>query len=297
VKKTAGGVTTKYLVDTQNPTGYAQVVYGGTGNHELSHTYADVYGLESISQFRSYILNNASHTQTSYYVYDGHGSTRALTDPAGVATDTYDYDAFGNLLHSTATGITPGGTTVTATPNEFLFAGEQFDSDLNLYYNRARYLKVSTGRFWTMDSDEGNSADPLSLHKYLFAEANAVDNSDASGNEIDEVIGSFSVSATIDAMPTVLRTAIQAVKHALPYSVVVVTPSSGATYEPKSKVKNRDQASVSGWPVGTPIRIAVPPAINPQTMVDDWSSKSAWNPRTWLEFKRTWSDPANNFKR
>jgi hypothetical protein len=35
-----------------------------------------VYGLERISQFRSYILNSASHTQTSYYVYDGHGSTR-----------------------------------------------------------------------------------------------------------------------------------------------------------------------------------------------------------------------------
>jgi hypothetical protein len=46
---------------------------------------------------------------------------------------TYDYDAFGNLLHSTG-----------STFNEFLFAGEQFDSDLNLYYNRARYLNVSS---------------------------------------------------------------------------------------------------------------------------------------------------------
>lgn len=42
VQKTAAGVTTKYLVDTQNPTGYAQVVYetftGGTGARELSHS-------------------------------------------------------------------------------------------------------------------------------------------------------------------------------------------------------------------------------------------------------------------
>ena len=45
---------------------------------------------------------------TSYYTYDGHGSTRALTDPNGEVTDTYDYDAFGNLIHSTATGIPPG---------------------------------------------------------------------------------------------------------------------------------------------------------------------------------------------
>jgi hypothetical protein len=48
-----------------------------------------------------------------------------------VVTDTYDYDAFGNLIHSTGT-----------TPNNYLFAGEQFDPDLNLYYNRARYLNM-----------------------------------------------------------------------------------------------------------------------------------------------------------
>jgi RHS repeat-associated protein len=115
------------------------------------------------------------------YVYDGHGSTRALADPSGAVTDTYDYDAFGNLVHSTATGIPPGGTTVTATPNEFLFAGEQFDSDLNLYYNRARYLNVSTERFWTMDDYEGDDQKPLSLHKYLYAEAGPVDQIDPSG--------------------------------------------------------------------------------------------------------------------
>src|SRR5215469_13251164 len=96
---------------------------------------------------------------------------------------TYDYDAFGNLIHSTATGIPPGGTTVTATPNEFLFAGEQFDSDLNLYYNRARYLNVSTGRFWTMDSFEGDPESPTSLHKYLYANVDPTNVVDRSGHD------------------------------------------------------------------------------------------------------------------
>ena len=123
---------------TQNPTGYAQVVSesitGNTATQPYDYARTYVYGLERLSQQRSYVANNQGQTQTSYYVYDGHGSTRALTDPSGNVTDTYDYDAFGNLLHSTATGIPPGSTTVAPTPNEFLFAGEQFDSDLNLYY-------------------------------------------------------------------------------------------------------------------------------------------------------------------
>jgi RHS repeat-associated protein len=204
VQKTVAGVTTKYLVDPQSPTGYAQVVQenfsGSTSaNRELSRVF--VYGLERVSQLRSYLTNGTSHTQTSYYVYDGHGSTRALTDPNGAVTDTYDYDAFGNLLHSTATGIPPGGTTPAPTPNEFLFAGEQFDSDLGLYYNRARYLNVSTGRFWTMDSYEGDADSPLSLHKYLYASLNPVDRLDPSGNfdSVDFAI-SVGISATLDAL-------------------------------------------------------------------------------------------------
>jgi len=88
-----------------------------------------------------------------------------------LGTDTYDYDAFGNLIHSTGTSY-----------NNYLFAGEQFDPDLNLYYNRARYLNVSTGRFWSIDTTEGAVADPLSLHKYLYAEQDPVDGLDPSGH-------------------------------------------------------------------------------------------------------------------
>ncbi len=34
-----------------------------------------------------------------YYVYDGLGSVRALTNSTGTVTDTYAYDAFGNTTH------------------------------------------------------------------------------------------------------------------------------------------------------------------------------------------------------
>ena len=36
--------------------------------------------------------------RTSFYLYDGHGSVTALANESGVVTDTYSYDAFGNLL-------------------------------------------------------------------------------------------------------------------------------------------------------------------------------------------------------
>ncbi len=104
---------------------------------------------------------------------------RALASTTGVVTDTYDYDAFGNLIHSTG-----------ATPNNYLYSGEQFDPDLHLYYNRARYLNTSAGRFWSMDSFEGIGQDPFSLHKYLYASADPINRVDQSGH--DE-LGEFAV--------------------------------------------------------------------------------------------------------
>ena len=184
VSKTVNGVTTTYLVDDHNLTGYPQVVLETTG----SETRQFVYGLQRLSQRR---VSNAA-AEARYFGYDGHDSVRLLTDSTGTVTDSYDYDGFGNLINSTG-----------VTPNEFLFAGEQYDSDLSLYYNRARYLNTSTGRFWNVDSFEGNDGDALSLHKYLYAEGDPIDNLDPSGNEIDEVIGAVAVSMTLDAMPSI----------------------------------------------------------------------------------------------
>jgi RHS repeat-associated protein len=113
---------------------------------------------------------------------------------------TYDYDAFGNLVHQTG-----------STPNNYLFAGEQFDPDLNLYYNRARYLNVSTGRFWSMDTLEGVGDEPLSLHKYLYTEADPVDNVDPSGNEETTTIGqlaSLPVAQTIAVLSIITLTGV-----------------------------------------------------------------------------------------
>ncbi len=85
---------------------------------------------------------------------------------------TYDYDAFGNLIHSTG-----------STPNNYLFAGEQFDPDLNLYYNRARYLNTASDRFWTADVADPDLFEPLSLHRYLYANGDPVNRADPTGEQ------------------------------------------------------------------------------------------------------------------
>ena len=158
------GVTTKSLiVDDVNPTGLPQV-FEESVNGVVQRTYT--YGLQRISEDQ--IINNS--WTPSFYGYDGFGSVRQLTGLDEKVTDNYNYDAFGNLLSS------PGPT-----PNNYLYRGEQFDSDMGLYYLRARYYNPQTGRFLSRDPFDGDPADPKTLHKYLYAGGDPVNAMDPTG--------------------------------------------------------------------------------------------------------------------
>lgn len=87
-----------------------------------------------------------------------------------MVTDTYTYDAFGILIHRTGT-----------TPNDYLYAGEQFDGHLGFYYLRARHMNPMVGRFVSLDRYEGSLSDPKSLHKFLYVMNNPVNAIDPSG--------------------------------------------------------------------------------------------------------------------
>ena len=156
-RKTENGQTTNYVVDSNRD--YAQVLAEVTnGITEMSYTYGD----DLVSQTRA--------GTPSYYLYDGHGSTRALADAGGSLTDSYDYDAFGVLLASSGD-----------TENDYLYAGEQLDQNLDQYYLRARYYNQQVGRFTQQDTWMGFNHDPMTLHKYLYANADPITYTDPTG--------------------------------------------------------------------------------------------------------------------
>jgi RHS repeat-associated protein len=170
VAKTVNGVTTQYLVDDLNPTGYPQVFEELSGG-AVTRTYT--YGLQRIDEEQ--VISSA--WTPSFYGYDGGGNVRTLTNSAGTVTDTYEYDAFGNAW-------TVSGTT----PNEMMYRGEQYDSDLGLYYLRARYYSCVTGRFVNRDPEvpelidlSGVPTDPKYLHKYVYANGDPINGIDPIG--------------------------------------------------------------------------------------------------------------------
>ncbi len=158
IAKNTDGIETRYLIDPNGSLSYVLAEYDADGNLSAYYTR----GTELISRETS--------GEIRYYQYDPNGSVRLLTDASGDISDTYTFDAFGSLIYQTGTS-----------GNSFLFQGEQYDAATGLYYLRARYMNPATGTFTSMDAYQGSTSDPMSLHKYLFANANPVMNSDPSG--------------------------------------------------------------------------------------------------------------------
>ncbi len=159
-----------------NHAGYAQVLEETT--YDLINTndatrIQYTIGDDVISQTKSDGAWNTDHwdwtvTDIEYLLYDGHGSTRQLADSTGTVAENYSYDGYGVMLGANANAADSAGTSM-------LYAGEQFDTDAQQYYLRARYYN------------------PQSLHKYLYVHNNPVKLKNfldsISLNVIDKILG------------------------------------------------------------------------------------------------------------
>jgi RHS repeat-associated protein len=160
---------TEYLNDPLNITGYSQVLKQTETNLETGEQSNITYiiGRNKIAQIT---VKNGTE-QEYYFTFDGHGSTRVLTDIAGAILELYSFDAYGNAI-----GFDPS-----VALTEFLYSGEQFDSKIGQQYLRQRYYDPATGRFNRLDPFFGNLNDPQSLHKYLYTHDDPVNGIDPNG--------------------------------------------------------------------------------------------------------------------
>ena len=115
------GWKTTYVTDyIHDNTTLAELDYDG--NIVASYVHYCDNPMQNSKFMPSHVVSQTRLNKTSYYIYDGFGSVRMLTDSNGNITDTYDYDSFGNILHRTGN-----------TRNEYLFAGKRYDPFTGLY--------------------------------------------------------------------------------------------------------------------------------------------------------------------
>ncbi len=132
-------------------------------NNLLLATYT--IGNDLISRY------NHATSQTSYYHYDGLGSTRQLTDFSNNVVAEYVYDAWGDVLASTD-----------ATGNVYGFTGkQQFGEAAGLIFLRARYYNPGTGKFISKDPSGFRYRGVGNL--YVYCSNNPVNRLDLTGEK------------------------------------------------------------------------------------------------------------------
>lgn len=75
-----------------------------------------------------------------FYQKDALGSITSLTDNSESVVNTYEYDAFGNIINKTE-----------AVNNPYGYTGRRIDSESGLMYYRERFYDPVIGRFLTSD--------------------------------------------------------------------------------------------------------------------------------------------------
>jgi len=157
----------------------------------------------------------------------------------GAVMDSYEFDAYGNEITHTGT-----------TSNNYLYRGEQYDSDLGLYYLRARYYNPLTGRFMSKDPSAGDITIPATLHKYLYAAGDPVNLSDPTGRDLVGVALQLRKVVAVATAVALVGSEVGELIDCISDFVQSLTPSSTPTISAGSKacaIKFHDE-----WPTEPP---------------------------------------------
>ena len=93
----------------------------------------------------------------------------------GAIVSKYEYDPFGGIV-----GMQGADST------KYLFTGQEFDAESELYYMNARYYNPKVGRFISRDRLFGNNGDLLSRNRYIYAKNNPLKYVDPTGENPED---------------------------------------------------------------------------------------------------------------
>ena len=150
--KNAAGTVTRFLYDgINNLKDYDE-------DWEPIASYTQGIGIDKL-------IRRKDSNGARYYHGDALGSTRMMTNAAEATTASYSYDAWGKITLQSGEAA-----------NKHKFTAREWDSEINLQYNRARFYDPEIGRFVTQDPLTKGPDDPTItyysgvysiVHRYL----------------------------------------------------------------------------------------------------------------------------------
>ncbi len=194
----AGAVSYGYdasgvLVSRTDATGTVGFVNDASGS--LPHAVAASDGSWWVYAGSRALAQATPDGQVHYLHEDPRGDVRLVTDAAGAVTDTFTYSVDGEVTARTGTTAVSVG-----------WNGEYTDPATGMVWLRARWFDPASARFITADPWQGNPANPVSLNRYLYANADPINNTDPTGfgscSQPEEQVAVVAIAGILAAMAT-----------------------------------------------------------------------------------------------
>ena len=138
------------------------------GSSTLLTRYLDGTGVVDGAVVDELLARTGSGGATAWYLTDKLGSVRDIVSSSGSELDHVVYDSFGTIV--TETNASNG--------DRFKFAGMQYDSLTEQYFDHARWYGPATGTFASQDPS-GFTAGDANLYQYV--DSSPIDGSDPTG--------------------------------------------------------------------------------------------------------------------
>lgn len=164
--------------DTGTSLGQYRYNYAGMRIRHLGSARGDIEylhdGKSVLDEFQNNSTNLVAHynyadrlislttpQNRQYYHYSALRTTANLSNDSGAIQKSYRTDPFGDITKEEGTSV-----------NRNVFTGHEHDTETGLIYMKARFYDPDTGRFLQQDTYLGESGNPPSLYRYLYAYGN-----------------------------------------------------------------------------------------------------------------------------
>ena len=222
--KTVDGATTTYQYVGDRL--YYLCAKDGTGadDYEMYFFY-DSYDKLTVLKYFLHTLEDEEKVvkEFTYYVATNYfGDVVGLYDGAGNILNSYEYDAWGNVIgvyshsHSTDDEGKPVISTVENTDlnsiahrNPIRYRSYYYDLETGLYYLQSRYYNPEIGRFLNSDNITDSGAGVLGFNTFIYCANNPVNYADPTGHSISGVLAGLGVIAkVVSAIAAILKSAL-----------------------------------------------------------------------------------------
>ena len=216
-----GYTLTEYINDINRENTEVLAEYSADNRVRQAYTYGESGIGERVSVDKS--------EESSYYLYDGRNSVTSLLTERAFLTNSYRYDAYGNLTSGTADAV-----------NYYGYNAESTNVKTGFQYLRARYYDTENGTFTSEDSNLGTRENPLTRNRYSYTSNNPLNYKDPSGHswwsKAKKAVKNFGkkvVNTAKKVVKTVVNTAKKVVKTVVNAAKSAVKWVTNAVKHPK----------------------------------------------------------------